>query len=126
MNVKDFIAAEVEKPFRWGETDCVSTAARWVQIHAGIDLLPAVGTYSTAEEAERALSELGGLAVAVNRVMRKAGFQKAEAPQPGDIGLVVHAGKLCLAVHGGGFWFSHDEAGLIGAPLSAVWKAWSI
>src|SRR5690606_25263271 len=117
---------EVEKPFRWGETDCVSTAVRWVQIHSRVDLMPAIGTYSTAEEAERAMSHLGGLAVAVNRVMRRAGFQKTAAPQPGDVGLVVHGGKLCVAVCAGDFWFSHDEAGVIGAPLDAVWKAWSI
>lgn len=126
MNVSDFIAAEAAKPFRWGETDCVSTAARWVLIHAGVDLTPAIGVYSSAEEAERAMSEVGGLHVAVNRVMRKGGFQKTEEPKAGDVGLVVHNGKLCVAVHGGEFWFSHDETGLIGAPLNSVWKAWEI
>ncbi len=126
MYVKDFIAAEAEKPFRWGETDCVSTAARWVLVHAGIDLSPAIGVYETQEEASRAMSEVGGLAVAVDRVMRKAGFQKTEQPIPGDVGLGVHNGKLCVAVHGGDIWFSHDETGCIGAPLDTVWKAWSI
>jgi len=126
MDIHEFIAAEAEKPFRWGETDCVSTAARWVKINAGVDLYPVISIYSTEEEAERSLSELGGLAVAVNRVMRKAGFQKTEDPQPGDVGLIIHNGKLCVAVHGGEFWFSHDENGLIGAPLNAVWKAWRI
>src|SRR5690606_29484057 len=81
MDISEFIAAEAEKPFRWGESDCVSTAARWVLLHAGVDLTPAVGVYGTADEAERAMSEVGGLAVAVNRVMRKAGFQKTEDPK---------------------------------------------
>ncbi len=58
--------------------------------------------------------------------MRKAGFHKTEEPVDGDVGLIVHNGKLCVAVHGGDIWFSHDEAGCIGAPLNAVWKAWSI
>jgi len=64
--------------------------------------------------------------VAVNRVMRGAGFPKTNDPKPGDVGLIVHNGKLCVAVNTGECWFSHDENGLIGAPLNAVWKAWSI
>jgi|SRR5690606_10530830 len=126
MDIQDFIAAEAEKPFRWGETDCVSTAARWLKIKTGKDFIPIIAAYETAEDAERALSDFGGLAVAVNRVMRAAGFSKTEDPQPGDVGLVIHGGKLCVAVNSGRYWFSHDENGLIGAPLNAVWKAWSI
>jgi len=125
MNIQEFIAAEAEKPFRWGETDCVSTAARWLKIKTGKDFSPLIAAYETAEEAQRALSDFGGLAVAVNRVMRAAGFSKTEDPLPGDVGLVIHGGKLCVAVNSGQYWFSHDENGLIGAPLNAVWKAWS-
>nr|WP_244444527.1 hypothetical protein [Nitratireductor basaltis] len=64
--------------------------------------------------------------MAVNRVMRASGFRKTKEPASGDVGLIIHDGKLCMAIHTGSIWFSRDENGLIGAPLNSVWKAWRI
>jgi hypothetical protein len=58
--------------------------------------------------------------------MRSQGFIKTAEPVTGDVGLIIHNGKLCMAIHAGDYWFSHDEHGLVGSPLSAVWKAWRL
>lgn len=127
MNIADYIAAEAQKPFRWGETDCVSTTDRWIRLCTGLSPLAWVERdYLSADEAERILADRGGLAVLVNRAMRGVGIVKTDDPQAGDVGLVVHDGKLCMAIHTGDYWFSHDERGLVGKPLDAVWKAWRI
>lgn len=127
MTIEEFIAAEAAKPFAWGTSDCASTADRWVWTQTGFSPLTAYGRVHKSEfEAREWLSCPGGLAVAVNRVMRACGFEKTKAPQLGDVGLVMSAGRLCVAIHAGRFWFSRDEDGLIGAPLDSVWKTWRI
>lgn len=127
MNIADFVATEAEKPFRWGETDCISTANRWVKSATGLSPLDWVGQlYSSENEAMKILETRGGLALLVNRSMRAIGTHKTNDPQSGDVGLIMHRGKLCMAIHTGEFWFSRDQNGLIGSPINSVWKAWSI
>lgn len=125
--VSAFIASESEKPFVWGLTDCASTADRWMAGVRGASPLRIFGRVHRDEaEAREWLSQPGGIAVAVNRVMRNAGMSKTAEPVIGDIGLIIHREKLCVAINAGGFWFSRDADGLIGAPLASVWKAWKV
>ncbi|MCH4542918.1 DUF6950 family protein [Ochrobactrum sp. A-1] len=127
MNIADFIAMEARKPFAWGETDCVSTTDRWIRLATGLSPLAWINrTYASEDEANSILADRGGLAVLVNRAMRAVGIEKTSAPRAGDVGLIFHRDKLCMAIHAGDVWFAHDENGLIGAPLNAVWKAWRI
>jgi hypothetical protein len=123
-----FIRAEAAKPFQWGYTDCATTADRWVQLVLGFSPMFVYGrTHKGPKEAAEWLSEPGGLAVAFNRVMRASGLHRTKDPQPGDIGLVFAGkGRIAVAIHAGSCWFSHDEHGLISAPIDSVWKAWSI
>jgi hypothetical protein len=125
--VAKFIAAEMEKPFAFASTDCCATADRWAAAVLGFSPLRRYGRdYANDSGAQEWLGEPGSIAVAVNRVMRASGLRKTADPQPGDIGLIVRNRKLCLAIHTGTMWFSRDANGFIGAPLTAVWKAWKI
>lgn len=127
MHIADFVAAEAQKPFRWGETDCASTADRWIDLRTRKSPLAQAGlVYRDEYDATALLIERGSFPVVVNRAMRLVGFEKTEAPQTGDVGLILHNRKMCLAIHAETFWFSRDESGLIGAPLDAIWKAWRI
>nr|WP_235818803.1 hypothetical protein [Brucella rhizosphaerae] len=82
--------------------------------------------YRDEYDATSLLIERGSFPVVVNRAMRVVGLEKSEEPKTGDVGLIIHNRKLCLAIHAETFWFSRDESGLIGAPLDAIWKAWRI
>jgi hypothetical protein len=127
VTVDEYIGAEIAKPFRWGETDCASTADRWVRLRAGFSPMAIFGRQHRNEEEARAwLAEPGGIAVAFNRVMRSAGFRKTETPRAGDLGLAFFDRRVCIAIHAGAIWFSRHEDGFVGAPLGNVWKAWSI
>jgi len=127
-NLDTFIRSEVKKPFKWGETDCAMTADRWVQLSLGFSPMSVYGrTHSGSKEASDWLNEPGGLAIAFNRVMRANGIYRTKEPRAGDLGLVfVGKRRLAIAIHAGPCWFSHDECGLIAAPLNTVWKAWRI
>lgn len=127
IDVTEFVRSEAALPFAWGERDCSTTADRWVRQVTGFSPLARFGrVYKTEIEAREWLREPGGIAVAVNRVMRSCGFQKTAEPKAGDVGLVIWGGRLFVGIHSGVAWFSRDENGLIGAPLDAVWKAWRI
>lgn len=127
MTVDEFISAELSRPFAWGKSDCAAMADRWVQAVAGFSPMDIFGRrHSDEAEALEWLREPGSIAVAVNRVMRAAGFQKTRDPRTGDVGLVFHEGRLCVAILAGSVWVCRDEAGLIGVPPAALWKAWRI
>lgn len=125
-DIDAFIAAEMEKPFRWGETDCASTADRWVRQITGLSPLARFGRVHRNEPDGRQWLAETPLPIAVNRVMRIAGFTKTTEPQLGDVGLVPCNDQLCVAIRAARFWFSRNEAGLIGVPLNDFWKAWRV
>lgn len=122
-----FLLQETAKPFRWGETDCAATADRWVLTARGVSPLRLYGrVHLDAGDAHAWLSERGGLAAAVPRVMRAAGLQRTAKLQAGDVGLVRLADRLCVAIWTGAVWFSRDESGLLGIPEACTRKAWSV
>ncbi len=127
MHIAEFVASEALKPFRWGETDCASTADRWICLQVGKSPLVQAGlVYRDEYDATALLIERGSFPVVVNRAMKLVGSEKTDAPQTGDVGLILHNQKMCLAIHADTFWFSRDKSGLIGASLDAIWKAWRI
>lgn len=127
MDPADFIRAEAERPFRWGETDCAATADRWVAEVTGKSPLAVFGRrHADAGEAAAWLAEPGGLPKALKRVMSAAGLEATAEPRPGDIGLIVQAGKVCIAIFSGRLWFSRDASGLMAAPSEALLTAWRV
>lgn len=127
MTIEEFVRREAAMPFCYGTHDCCTTADKWVRERLGFSPLQRYGRpYTSPAEAQTWLSEFGGIAVAVNRVMRASGLKKTAQPEPGDVGLVIWRETIFMAVltkHG---WFSRSPEGLIMAPPNAAWKAWSI
>lgn len=125
MTIEEFIAAEAALPAYPGA--CCRMADKWFAARTGFSALASYGRdFETEDDVQEWLAEPGSIAVAVNRVMRSSGCSKTGTPRKGDVGLVVHDSKLCMAIHAGDCWVSRDDGGLIGAPLSAVWKAWRV
>ncbi|MGX9144973.1 DUF6950 family protein [Mesorhizobium sp. 128a] len=125
--VQAYVASESARPFVWGVTDCCSTVDRWVQKVRCISPLTLFDEWDrTAADAEECLSRPYSLPARINRALRKASVARTTNPQPGDIGLALFDGKVGVAIHAGAFWFSRGRDGLVGAPVSAFWKAWSV
>ncbi len=123
--LREFIAAELARPNYPGA--CCRIADNWVMTALCFSPLQRAGRdYVTDSDVEAWLSEPGGIAVAVNRVMRKSGLKKTNSPQVGDVGLVFYRQRLCMAIRTASGWLSRDETGIFVAPISATWKAWSI
>ena len=125
MTPLEFIRLEASLPPYPGS--CCRMIDKWIKMHWGFSALARFGRdFETDEDVERWLAEPGGLAVAVNRVLRTGGFAKTKEPILGDVGLVVKDRRLCMALHAGGQWVSRDENGMIGTQLAHVWKAWEV
>ena len=121
----DFLRREASLPPYPGA--CCKMADRWVAGLCGFSPLLRYGrTLSTQNDVQEWLAEPGGIAVAVNRVMRICGFSKTSKPQIGDVGLAVQNQRLCMSVLAPNGWMSRDENGMICAPPDEYWKAWRI
>ena len=125
MMPEEFLRREAMLPTSPGS--CCRMVDDWIRHVTGFSALSRFGRdFRTDEDVARWLAEPGGIAVAVNRVMRSVGFPKTTEPRKGDVGLVFHSGRLCMAIHAGKQWVSRDDSGLIGVPPANLWKAWRL
>jgi hypothetical protein len=108
--ITDFLRDEFGKPFIWGETDCLSTVARWVEIRRGINPVLATGIPLNADTIRQRLSERNLLEWA-RVVFRRAGLKRTTDPQIGDIGLVVHGATVATSIRARIGWIAHSETG---------------
>lgn len=100
---------------------------KWIKEATGFSALARFGRdFQTDEDVERWLAEPGGIAVAVNRVMRAGGFPKTGMPIDGDVGLVFHQGVHCMAICAQGHWVGRTESGMFATSMLAMWKAWEV
>lgn len=124
-SLADFLRHEIERPPHPGA--CCRIVDRWITQRTGTSALLRFGRdYTSEEDVERWLHEPGGIVIAVNRVMRACDIKKTKAPQIGDVGLVLHKRRLCMAIKSAAGWISRDDAGMICVPDIALWKAWRI
>ena len=79
-------------PFIWGETDCMLSLADWVQRVHGVDPAADIrGTYDSRGSCQRETGFLRDPIAAVERCLASiGGLPRVEAPQEGDVGLIVH------------------------------------
>ncbi|MEQ1955322.1 hypothetical protein [Mesorhizobium sp. CN2-181] len=121
MTPAEFVRSRMGQPAQdWA---CAKLVGDWITHRTGRDPLAVYGR--PIEDGERWLQERGGLAVAVNRVMRANGFPKTLTPMPGDAGLILADGnRLCAALRTDKWWISQSRTGWIAQPIA--WKAWHI
>lgn len=127
QTLEAFIAAERERPFVWGETDCASTFDRWLKNVRGYSPVERfIGGYRTQQEAQEIIRRDQNFLFAMLRVAELDGGVETDDPQPGDVGIIVY-GKMraCAAIRTATGWFSREEDGIIEAPADVrVIKAW--
>lgn len=125
MTLDEFLRREASLPPYPGA--CCRMVDKWIREATGFSALSRFGRdFRTDDDVRKWLAEPGGIAVAVNRVMRACGYQKTKEPQAGDVGLVVHRERLAMAIRGPDAWFGRDDAGMFSALHGAAWKAWRI
>lgn len=102
-----FLNRAAEKPFVWGEFDCLLWLADWIAERREID--PAVnlrGTYSTMLAAAKVVRDVGGMTALVDACLRDTIVRRTDELQRGDIAIVEVPGV-------GGENFGSQAGGII-------------
>ncbi len=100
-----YIADHLEKPFAWGENDCVLFVIGWLEISTGRDYLGAYKPWSNAKEAMRKVKDAGGLLELFNANLQPINPHMAV---DGDIALI----DGCAFLFSGPHVVSVGESGL--------------
>lgn len=125
----NFIEARRERPFAWGDQDCVSLAADAVLAMTGLDLLePHRGAYETEDEADAILVAAGGIEALLADLAGRIGLpdRPVKRAQRGDL-VMVRVGN-------------HEVAGIVNGtnvavpgldrvqfvPLRTIVRAWAV
>jgi hypothetical protein len=124
LRIETFVHARARQPFTWGENDCAHFAADAVQAITGQRVCEHLRGYSTARQAARALSEVGGV--------RGLATLALGEPIPvlmaavGDV-VVVPAGKReMLAVCNGSTAIAPGPCGIVSVSMQQARAAWRV
>lgn len=132
MTLHEFMA--LPHRFRWGGQggdDCTTFLATWISYRLGVD--PAAdlrGTYRDGQGAHQILESAGGIEAFIARRVTPLGFQRTDAPQDGDIGVVASpdaydgAEVRIGAIRFGRHWLVLSPAGIACKKLDhiAAWR----
>jgi hypothetical protein len=126
--LSDFLRAATTRRFRFGEFDCGTFCADWMQLRHGVD--PAAewrGSYHTAFGLARLLKRRGGIVKHFDVCLSEAGTTRTTEPRRGDIAIVetaqgltggILAGECIALVAGHGVIVRHRSL----TPLVAAWS----
>jgi hypothetical protein len=131
-----FINEAAERPFRWGDWDCLLWLADWVRTNRGVDPAGDLrGRYSSMLGAARIVREAGGMVSLVGERVFKAGLPRVNVGARGDIAIVAvggvggeHFGNQAGAILLGGSAVLMSQEGLCMPRRSdvSIVAAWSV
>lgn len=130
MILADYLRAQSRLSWEAGVTDCCTFAGNWAETWGrGDPMAKWRGRYSTDAEAAALIAEAGGLAALWDRGLASIGAVETDAPNEGDVGVIVAVGldlrpEHVGAIHTGRRWAFRAPAGLCFASAEMV-KAWT-
>jgi len=106
----NYIAQEINKSFLWGDTDCCTTADKWVFLRTGKSPLSENKSLVIDEKnAKRMLRSKNMLKIAAD-VLKD--YQQTKTPKTGDIGIIVLDKRtIAFAIKTKDGWFTRNEKG---------------
>ncbi|MCJ8138611.1 DUF6950 family protein [Falsirhodobacter halotolerans] len=114
-----YLAASAREPFAYGQHDCATFAARWVEIRTGRDISDGlIGRYTTMRDGLRIMRGLGlvdHVAFFARALPRRDGL-----PRVGDLVAVAGLDGPAMGIWGGEAAHHLGETGLVALPLSQV------
>lgn len=121
----EYIAESMNKPFKWGENDCVLFSAKGFECITGINFYSSHLPYNTEKKAYKIVSENQGLQSMISEYLGNPHMNYREAKR-GDIvlmrlpqetiGIVDDSGQSIMSV---------NEKGISRLPLKSAKFIWS-
>ena len=96
MKLFEYISLHSDKKFEWGRNDCCTFIGGWLQIKTGRDYLSEHKPWSTAREAARKLSALGGIHVLLHSNLKAINPNMAK---DGDLAIYQGAAHIFSGRH---------------------------
>lgn len=127
IDVREFIAGYIDRPFSWGSDDCSLFVADWWLANHGAD--PAIdirGTYASEEDKTALVTRAGGLLALVNRCAVSVRAIRTKSPIDGDFGVISTGGDMFAAICVGDMWAIRSETGIAFTSAVKVVRAWSV
>jgi hypothetical protein len=131
-----FLNEAAERPFRWGEWDCLLWLADWVRLNRGVDSAGDLrGRYFNMLGAARIVRDAGGMVGLVDSRLKAAGLPRVNVGARGDIAIVSvggeggeHFGNQAGAILLGGSVVLMSQEGLCMPRRSdvSIVAAWSV
>lgn len=118
MKIHDYLTQHLETPFEWGVNDCVTFVAHWLEACTGVDHLEGLPVWTSEEEAQAAIEQLGGIEKVLDEKFKRINSHLA---RDGDIGMVD--GRAVL--FSGSKVVSPSFSGLIYVNRTKASCAWS-
>jgi len=128
--LQQHVEAVEGKPVVWGESDCTSWPASWVELATGRKV-PRLGAYTSLDEAHALIDEAGGLDVLWTRALAEADVFSTPvyAAALGDVGIVETTfGKVgvIFAQDGVALWRAETGTALLRPRARNIVKIWAL
>jgi hypothetical protein len=93
ITLDDYLNRSLRLPWQWGQVDCCCWGGLWVAEATGRDPTERYrGRYRTAPQAGVIVTRAGGLVSLVDGEMQRHRFERTDAPEHGDLGVVLFEG----------------------------------
>lgn len=119
MTLPDYISTNLGRSFEWGVFDCCLFTVGWIENVQGKDYLTQYKPWSTAKEAQRIVSSLGGLEKMFNDSLESLHPNMAK---DGDVTVI---GKTAF-IFSGPHVVSVGESGLLFIDRMEAKSAWKV
>lgn len=129
-HLRAYLQDACEQPAVWGESDCTSWAAKWVEVATGKTVRRP--HWSSRREAQALIAKAGSLDTLWQDVLSSFGLvERYSDPQPGDVGLIdTHtAGPVGgVFLHHGLFAWRGEPVGLriIAPRRRTIIRVWAV
>jgi hypothetical protein len=117
MKLATYIGSHLQRPFQWGENDCVLFTVGWIEVATGRDYLGAYKPWSSAKEAIRKVDAAGGLEALFDANLKRIAPNFA---RDGDVALIDRTAFLFSGSH----VVSVGESGLVFLDRMEAKCAW--
>lgn len=121
-----FDAVAAVPPVVWGESDCCSWPAKWVEREIGKAV--ALPRYTTQQEAHALIAAAGGLARLAAQVLAPLNLASVTTPSLGDIGVIALSDRdmgviFCASGHAA---LRKDKGGVLFIRPTKILAAWAV
>lgn len=125
LRLSNYLKESKDKPFVWGENDCVLFSVKAVEIITGENTYGQYLGYVDEEGAQEIIGEAGGLEQLISRHFSNS-HRNILLAKRGDLAMLKLPSKTIGIVDDSGrFVCGVSEVGYVKVPLEKAWRIWS-